>query len=104
MFRERIIFSGIKVTHDEVVAAIKHETYTLLSDNRTTICQLTLANGFTVMGTSACVSVEEYNKELGEKYARQRAFDEAWKAMGAMLAHDISLREQAVDPEEGEKQ
>lgn len=100
MFRQVILFGGTKVTAEEVAAAIKHETYTLLSDNRTTICQLTLANGFTVMGTSACVSVEEYNKELGEKYARQRAFDEAWKAMGAMLAHDISLREQVAEPAE----
>mgnify|MGYP000132619302 CR=1 FL=1 len=32
-----------------------------------TICTLYLDNGFTVRGESACVNVENYDKEIGEK-------------------------------------
>ena len=46
-----------KVTPQQIEAAIVHETYTLLPNGRTTVCQLTLINlgdsGFTVEGQSA---------------------------------------------------
>lgn len=78
-----------KVTIEEVHAAIKGETYTVLPDGRTTICQLTLDNGFTVDGKSACVSVENFNAELGQKYSKEKALDEVWKLLGFRLAEQL---------------
>lgn len=75
-----------KVSREMVEAAIIGETYTVLPDGRTTVCQLTLDNGFTVDGQSACVDPANFNAELGNKYARERAFDEAWKMLGFRLA------------------
>lgn len=75
-----------KVSREMVEAAITGETYTVLPDGRTTVCQLTLDNGFTVDGQSACVDPANFNAELGDKYARERAFDEAWKMLGFRLA------------------
>ena len=57
-----------------------------MPDGRTTVCQLTMQNGFTVRGESSCVSVENFNKELGEKYAYEKAFDAAWAFEGYLLA------------------
>ena len=82
--------SAPRVTLEQVEAAIVEETYTILPDGRTTICQLTLDNGFTVEGSSACVSKENYNVELGNKYSRERAVNEVWKMLGFRLADQIA--------------
>ena len=50
-----------------------------------TICVLTLRNGFTVTGESACASPENFNAEIGEKIARQNAIDKIWPLMGYEL-------------------
>lgn len=74
-----------KCTVADIHRKIKFSTYNLLPDGRTTVCQLTLENGFTVIGTSACVSVEQYNQALGEKYAYEKAFNEIWQLEGYLL-------------------
>lgn len=84
-----------KVTKEEVQAAIKRESYTLMPDGRTTICQLTLDNGFTLHESSACVMKENYDEELGQKLAYERAFNRAWMFLGFRLAdrlHQGKLR------------
>lgn len=78
------------VTIEEVNAAIKSETYTVLPNGRTTVCQLTLDNGFTVEGSSACVSLERFNAELGRKYSRERAVEKVWEHLGFRLADRLS--------------
>lgn len=50
-----------------------------------TVCVLTLRNGFTVTGESACASPENYNQEIGEKVARENAFDKIWVLEGYLL-------------------
>lgn len=82
-----------KVTPEQIEAAIVRETYTLLPNGRTTVCQLTLIDlgdsGFTVEGQSACVSRDNYNEELGNKIARQNALNEVWKVKGYELALEL---------------
>lgn len=78
-----------RVTIERIESKIKHEEYILLPDGRTTICILTLENGFTVKGWSACVAKENYNKELGEKYAREDAIDDMWQLEGYLLAQEL---------------
>lgn len=82
--------SAPRVTLEQVEAAIVDETYTVLPDGRTTICQLTLDNDFTVEGKSACVSKENFNAELGNKYSRERAVNEVWQLLGFRLADQIA--------------
>lgn len=79
-----------RVTIEQVNAAIVGETFTVLPDGRTTVCQLTLDNGFTVEGSSACVSKENFNAELGNKYSRERAVNEVWKMLGFRLADQLA--------------
>ena len=80
------MFESNRVTPQDIQDAIVNKTFTLLPDGRTTICQLTLYNGFSVYGSSACVSIENYNQELGERYSEEKAIDRVWEALGAVLA------------------
>ena len=50
-----------------------------------TFCVLTLRNGFTVTGESACASPENFDPELGRKIARQNAVSKIWTLMGYEL-------------------
>lgn len=85
-----------KVTIEDVEKAILSETYTLLPNARTTVCQLTLIDngdtGFTVEGQSACVSKENYNPDIGNKIARERALDQVWMVLGYDLAKQLDLQ------------
>lgn len=74
------------VSADQLEAEIVHETYTILPNGRTTICQLTLKNGYSVEGSSSCVNIANFNKELGEKYSREHAVREIWPLLGFRLA------------------
>lgn len=58
-----------------------------------TFCVLTLRNGFTVTGESACVSPENFDAEIGRKIARQKAVEKIWPLMGYALKQ--KLREAA---------
>jgi hypothetical protein len=56
-----------------------------LSLHLLTICVLVLKNGFTVVGTSACASPENFDADLGGKIARKAAVDQMWPLMGYEL-------------------
>lgn len=87
------------VTEKDVLAAIKSVTYTRLPNGRTTICQLTLDNDFTVEGKSACVSAENYDQAKGERFAYEDALDKVWSFLGFRLA-DRLMHEKAMQPVE----
>ena len=55
-----------------------------------TVCCLELANGFTVTGESACASPENFNRELGEKIALQKAKQKVWALEGYLLRQRLS--------------
>ncbi len=50
-----------------------------------TFCVLTLRNGFTVTGESACASPENFDADVGRKIARQNAVNKIWPLMGYAL-------------------
>jgi len=77
------------VTMQGILDKIKGATYTLLPNGRTTVCQLTMENGFTIEGQSACVSEANYNQALGEKYAYEDALDNCWAFEGYLLAQRL---------------
>ena len=55
-----------------------------------TFCVLVLRNGFTVIGHSACASPENYNKEIGERIARENAEREIWPLLGFRLRDELA--------------
>lgn len=86
------------VTLKDVQDFIVKETYTVLPDGRTTICQLTLKNGFTVEGQSACVSIENFDSVKGNMYARERAESKVWEHLGFDLSTKVNLIKGAGEP------
>jgi hypothetical protein len=69
-------------------------TYTVLPNGRTTVCCIELFNGrFSVTGESSCVSKENFNQALGEKFALERATEDVWAVLGAVLAYRLNKGE-----------
>lgn len=55
-----------------------------------TFCVITLRNGFTVTGESACASPENFDAEVGRKIARQNAVNKVWPLMGYELRSKLA--------------
>lgn len=65
----------------EVTAKIEYHKLT----NVLTVCVITLRNGFTVTGESACASPENFDEEIGNKIAFKNAEDKIWLLEGYLL-------------------
>jgi len=74
-----------RVTMDSILKKIKSTEYIRLKDGKTTICNVTLENGYSVRGESACVDPGQFNLALGEKYAFEQAIDKIWPLEGYLL-------------------
>lgn len=73
---KEIVTKGLtapRVTPDRVEGVIVSEQYYVFPGTTFTSCLLTLANGFTVHGESACASPENFDADLGRKIARDNA-------------------------------
>lgn len=69
-----------------------------------TFCVLTLQNGFTVTGESACASPENFDEEIGKKIARENAREKIWLLEGYLLKQKLFDRERGYSiglPHEG---
>lgn len=51
----------------------KAHQFVRIPNTTVTICAITLTNGFVLVGKSACVNPDNFNAELGEKYAAEDA-------------------------------
>lgn len=72
-------------TRDETVdSATYPEALNLL-----TFCVITLKNGFTVTGESACASPENFNEEIGQKIAYDNAVNKIWPLEGYLLKEQL---------------
>lgn len=97
-----------RVTPTRINDVIKHEAYFTAADGVTgaakgkigydsthalsllTFCVLTLQNGFTVTGESACASPENFDSEIGRKIARDNAVNKVWMLEGYLLKQKLS--------------
>lgn len=73
-----------RVTVDRINAVIAYEAYHRLTDVLT-VCVLTLVNGFSVTGESACASPENYDQAIGEDFARKAAVHKIWTLEAYLL-------------------
>ena len=78
-----------KVTKESIEARIARVDYYPLPDNKTLICNITLVNGFTVRGESACVDPRNFSMEIGKKISYDNAFDKLWELEGYLLAEKL---------------
>lgn len=74
-----------KLSTGDILDTVVKADYWRLGDSTTTVCQLTLKNGYTVLGQSACIDPLEFNKTIGEKVAWENALDKVWDLEGYLL-------------------
>lgn len=79
-----------RLTPDAIDATIKSEAYHVFEGSQLTVCCLTLQNGFTVTGESACASPENFNAEIGRKIAKENARNKIWQLEGYLLKDRLS--------------
>ena len=84
-----------RITPADIDAAIKAEDYHVFPGSQLTVCCMTLQNGFTVTGESACASPANFNAELGQKIARDNARNKIWPLAGYLLRERLY---QSVQP------
>lgn len=80
-----------RVTPAMVDAAIRIAEYTVLQDGRSTICLLTLDNGFTVRGESSCVSQSNFDARFGQVAAYEDALRKVWAFLAFRLADQLQV-------------
>lgn len=61
-----------------------------------TICVVVLKNGYTVIGKSAPASPENFNAELGSKFAREDAIRQIWPLEGYALRERLDADMQKI--------
>jgi len=80
-----------RLTPDLINSKIKTSDYYVFPNSCLTVCCLTLANGFTVTGESACVSSENFDEEIGCKVSFEQARDKIWMLEGYLLRNELHL-------------
>lgn len=86
-----------RVTPADIEDKILTEQYHVFPGTTVTVCVLTLMNGFTVVGHSACASPENFNEEVGRDIARKNAREEIWQLEGYLLRQRIHDEPQQVE-------
>lgn len=79
-----------RVTDEVIDAQIASEQYYVFPGTTLTVCLLTLQNGFHTTGTSAAASPENFDREVGEAYARRAARQKIWELEAYVLRNKLS--------------
>lgn len=74
-----------RVTPADVDAEILAEQFHVFPGTTVTVCVLTLQNGFTTVGHSACADPANFDEEIGRNIARGNAREQIWPLLGFRL-------------------
>lgn len=77
------------ITTQTIDARVDSINYTRIPNTTLTICTITMVNGFTVIGHSACVDPARFNQQMGEEIAYENAFEKLWELEGYLLAERV---------------
>lgn len=83
-----------RVSQADVDAEVRNAYFHVIPDSMMTICALTLQNGFTVLGKSACADPRNFQKDIGERIAREEAYGKVWALLGFRLADRLHAETQ----------
>ena len=79
-----------RITPDMIDGEIVSSDYHVFPGSCLTVCCLTLKNGFTVTGESACASPENFDEEIGRTVAQQNARQKIWPLLGFRLRDQLN--------------
>lgn len=80
---------GPRLTQDLVESLIAGIQYVLLPNRRSTLCAITLVNGYTVHGISTMISSVGYDEEIGRVTAYKKAMPEVWEVASVLLTEKL---------------
>ena len=80
-----------KVSKESMAAKIISKVFHKIGE-KTTLCVLTMQNGFEVMGESSCVDPKNFDKEIGERISFENAFEKLWPLEGYLLQEKLNLK------------
>jgi hypothetical protein len=85
-----------KVTKEDIEDIITGVEYLRPKSAPTlTLCVMSLENGFTVVGESACAHPAAFDEAVGKKLAYEDAFRKVWAFEGYLLRQRMFIRNQA---------
>lgn len=67
-----------RLSPEDIDAVIREVTYTPLPSGKCMVCEITLKNGYTVRGESACVSPANFDVNIGHKLSYKNAREKIW--------------------------
>lgn len=88
--------TAARVTPDQIDQVIVHAQYHVFPGTTLTICCLTLRNGFTVTGESACASHANFDEDIGRQIAFDNARDKIWALEGYLLRERMENEAKAL--------
>lgn len=89
---EKIKAKGLiapRLTPELVRSKIHSATYAILPSGKSMVCEITLENGFTVRGDSSCVSIANFDEELGKEISFNDAQGKIWELEAYLLQQRI---------------
>ena len=88
-----------KLTKEFLEGEIGNVEYVRIGE-KTTHCTITTKSGFTFTGESACVDPNNFDRELGEKFAYEQAFEKMWMPYGFWLHKALAEYDQRMNDDE----
>lgn len=82
-------FTAPRITKEHIENVIVGKQFHVFEGSQLTVCVLTLKNGFTVTGESACASPENFRADIGEAVAYKNAFEKIWALEGYLLKQKL---------------
>ena len=78
-----------RLTPEHISGMCMNDQYYRFPNTNTTVCCITLFNGFTVTGESSCVSDENFDEDVGKNIAFENARDKIWLLEGYLLNYNL---------------
>ena len=86
-----------KLTKEFLEGEIGNVEYVRIGE-KTTHCTIVTKSGFTFTGESACVDPNNFDRELGEKFAYEQAFEKMWMPYGFWLHQALADHDNRLQP------
>lgn len=90
---------AVFINESKLRESIKETQFIVVPGSQLTICVLTLLNGYTVTGESACADPKMFNAEVGEKFAFAAAERKVWPLLGYALKQELFLSGSSDSPQ-----
>lgn len=79
-----------RLTPTHISEQVVSEAFYVFPETTLTVCCLTLKNGFNVIGESAAASPQNFDKQIGERIARDNARQKIWALEGYLLRSKLA--------------